>query len=121
MALAGGLCDLEGAGGGVTLAEGVHGCGRRAAAPLNYTMAFAFQLKSTESLNHCSRVDEDSLRRTCRLFETASAGLVTISPPRLNVGDFSRPSVGASSFQFAEIRGSPHQLTLRSFRCRRIS
>jgi hypothetical protein len=43
---------------------------------------------------------------------TASAGLLNISPPRLPVGDFSQPLVSTGAFQVAELRGSPHQLTL---------
>jgi hypothetical protein len=43
---------------------------------------------------------------------TASAGLLSISPPRLPVGDFSQPFVDTRAFQVAELRGSPHQPTL---------
>jgi hypothetical protein len=49
---------------------------------------------------------------------TASAGLLSISSPCLPVGDFSQPSVGTSAFPVAEVRGSPHQLTLsRNSQC----
>jgi hypothetical protein len=56
--------------GGITSAEGHHDCGRRAVPLLNYTLAFALQLrKSTENLSQGSRVVGDySLRRLGRLF-----------------------------------------------------
>jgi hypothetical protein len=109
IALADGLCDL---GGEITLAEGLHDWGRRAVSLLNYTLEFALQLrKSTEKLSQGSRVVGDySLRRLGRLLGTASAGLLNISPPWFPVGDFSQPLVGASVFQVAELRGSPHKL-----------
>jgi hypothetical protein len=101
-------------GGGNTSAEGLHDWGRRVVPLLNYTLAFALQLReSTENLCQCSRVVGDySLRRLGRLLGTASAGLLNISPPRLAVGDFSQPLVGTSAFQVAELRGSRRQLTL---------
>jgi hypothetical protein len=43
---------------------------------------------------------------------TTSAGLLSISPPRLPVGDFSQPLVGTGVLQVPEPRGSPHQLAL---------
>jgi hypothetical protein len=99
---------------GITLAEGLHDWGRRAVPLLNYTLAFALQLrKITENLSQGSRVVGDySLRRHGLFLWTASAGLLRISPPRLRVGDFSQHLIGTSAFQVAELRGSPHQLTL---------
>jgi hypothetical protein len=41
---------------------------------------------------------------------TASAGLLHVGSPRLP-GGFSQPSVGASDFRVAGLRGSPHHLT----------
>jgi hypothetical protein len=41
----------------------------------------------------------------------ASTGVLSISPPRLPVGDFSQPLFGTSAFQVTELRGSPHQLS----------
>jgi hypothetical protein len=51
--------------GEITSAEGLHDWGRRAVPLLNYTLAFALQLrKRTENLSQCSRVVGDySLRR----------------------------------------------------------
>jgi hypothetical protein len=113
IALADGLCDL---GGEITSAECLHDWGRRAVPLFDYTLAFALQLrKSTENLSQGSRVVGDySLRRLGRLLGTASAGLLSISAPWFPVGDFSQPLVGASVFQVAELRGSPHQLTFES-------
>jgi hypothetical protein len=56
--------------GGINLAEDLHDWGRRAVPLLNYTLAFAFQLrKSTENLRHGSRVVGDcSLRQIGRFF-----------------------------------------------------
>jgi hypothetical protein len=54
IALADGLCEL---GGGITLAEGLRDWGWRAVSLLNYTLAFALQLrKSTENLSQGGRV-----------------------------------------------------------------
>jgi hypothetical protein len=79
---------------------------------LNYTLAFALQLsKSTEILSQGSRVVEST--RCADLADVlgiSSAGLLSISPPRLHVGDFSQPLVGTGAFQVAELRCSPHQL-----------
>jgi hypothetical protein len=56
IAFADGLCDL----GKITLAEGLHVWGRRAESLLNYTLAFALQLrKSTQNLSQGSRVVGD--------------------------------------------------------------
>jgi hypothetical protein len=43
---------------------------------------------------------------------SVSDGLLCISSPWLPVGDVSQPLVGTCAFQVAELRGSPHQLTL---------
>jgi hypothetical protein len=79
---------------------------------LNYTLALALQLrKSTENLSQGSRVDGDTRCADLAAFsETASAGLLNINPPRLQVGDFSQPLVGTGAFQVAELGGSTHQL-----------
>jgi hypothetical protein len=81
---------------------------------LKYSLTFALQLrKSTENLSQGSRVVETTSRADLAAFlGTASALLLNINPPRLPVGDFSQPLVGTGAFQVAELRGSPHQLTL---------
>jgi hypothetical protein len=57
--------------GGITLAEGLHDWGRRVVPLLNYTPAFALQLrKSTDNLSLANRLVGDySLRRIGRLFK----------------------------------------------------
>jgi hypothetical protein len=100
--------------GEITSVEGLHDCGGRAVPLLNYTLAFALQLrKSTESLSQGSRVVANySLRRRGCLFMDSLGWPAEHSPPRLPVGDFSQPLVGPGAFQVAELRGSPHQPTL---------
>jgi hypothetical protein len=63
-----GWCPLG--GGGVIFAEGLHVCSMRAVSLLNYTLAFALQLrKRKESPSQGSRVVRNhSLRRLGRLF-----------------------------------------------------
>jgi hypothetical protein len=104
-----------GGGGGNNLAEGLKNLGRRAVPLLNYTVAFALQLgKITE--NSVSAAEKLETARCVDLgvfLRTASAGLLSISPPRLPVRDFSQPLVGTTAFQVAELRGSLHQLTLK--------
>jgi hypothetical protein len=100
-----------GGGEGITSADCLHDWGRRAVPLWNYTVAFTLQLrKITENLSQGSRVVGDySLYRLGRLFLwTASAGLLSVSPPRLPVGGFRQPLVGTSAFQVAELRDSPH-------------
>jgi hypothetical protein len=102
---------------GIILAEGLHYWGRRAVPLFNYTQALVLQLrKSTEYLSQGSRVVLRlcSLRRLDRVFGSSMTGLLSISPPRLPVRGLSQPSVGISAFQVAELRDSPHQLTLES-------
>jgi hypothetical protein len=106
--LADGLCDL---GGGIILAEGHHDCETRAVPLLNYTLEFDLQLrKCTENVRTFGRETTRCAEITVFL-RTASTGLLSVSPTRLPVGDFSQPLVGISAFQLAEIRASPHQIT----------
>jgi hypothetical protein len=94
-------------GGGIVLAEGLHDWGRRAAPLLKYTMAFALQLrKSTEKLRVAEQLDTTRCANLAAFLGTASTGLLSISAPRLPVGDFSQPLVGRSAFQVAELRVS---------------
>jgi hypothetical protein len=89
--------------------------GRRAVPLFNYILAFALQLrKGTENLSKGSRVELDTTRCVdlATFFGAASTGLLSIGPPQLNVGDFRQPLIGTTVFHVAELRGSPHQLTL---------
>jgi hypothetical protein len=53
-------CERE--GGGVALAESLHGWEKKSVSLLNYTVAFALQLKkSTENLSHGNRVVKTAL------------------------------------------------------------
>jgi hypothetical protein len=105
-----------GGGGGINLAEGLRNCGKRSLPLLNYTLAFALQLRgSTENIIKGSRIVWDTSRYVdfSTFLGTASTDLLSIIPARLNVGDFGQPLVGTSVSQFSDIdlRGPPHQLT----------
>jgi hypothetical protein len=71
----------------ITLAEGLHDWGRGALPLLNYALAFALQLrKSTENLSQVAELLETTRCVDLAVFlGTASAGLLSISPPRLPV------------------------------------
>jgi hypothetical protein len=94
--------------GKITLAEIPHDWERQAVLLLNYNLAFAFKLrKSTTNLSEGNRVVGDySLRQLGCLFRDSIGWPVSISTPRLLVGDFSQPSVGTGVFQVAE-KGIP--------------
>jgi hypothetical protein len=110
VALAEGLCDL---GRGDHFGRRPPWVGRRAVPLLNYTLAFALQLrKSTENLSRCSRLATGLLVAPTWLSFEGQPRLACCTSVHLGcTGDFSQPSVGISAFRVAEIRGSPHQLT----------
>jgi hypothetical protein len=76
IALADGLCDLRGE---ITSAEGLRDWGRRAVPLLNYTLAFALQLrKSTENL---SQGRSDWIPRAFPLYTCPGTVLMAESEP----------------------------------------
>jgi hypothetical protein len=103
-------------GRGIISGEGLHDWGRRAVPLSNYTLAFAIQLKkSTESLVRVAEwLETTRYADLVPFWATATAGLPSISWPRLPGGDFSQPSVGTGAFQVAGLRGSLHQVTFES-------
>jgi hypothetical protein len=99
----------------IVLAKGLHEWGRQAVPLFNYALAFALQLrKSTEKLSQTSRIVLGTGRSVDlpAIIRAASTVLLSLSPARLNVGDFSKPLVSISTFQVAKLRAFPHQLTL---------
>jgi hypothetical protein len=84
---------------------GLHDRGRRAASLFHLYPAFALQLrKGMEKLSQGTWLVFDIIVVShVAFFRAASTGLLIISPPRLPVGDFSRPLVDISAFQVAEI------------------
>jgi hypothetical protein len=71
-------------GGGIILVEGLHDLGRRSTPLLNHTLAFTLQ--QTEELRQGSRVVKTTRFTVLAVFfGTASAGPLSISPPRLPV------------------------------------
>jgi hypothetical protein len=84
----------------ITLAEGLHDRGRGAVPLLNYALVFALQLrKITGNLSQVAELLETTRCVDLAVFlGTSSAGMLSISPPRLHVGDFSLPMVGTSAF-----------------------
>jgi hypothetical protein len=87
--------------------------GKAGCAPF-WSMEIALKMRTiTENFSQGSQVAGGySLRRLGRLLGTASAGLPSISPPRIPVGGFSQPLDKTGAFLVAELRGSPHQLNL---------
>jgi hypothetical protein len=107
----------------VVLVYDLHDWKRRVAPLLNYTLAFALQLrKSGWNLSQNNREDCDySLRRLDRVFGTASTDWpAEYQSTSVTRGEFQSP-LGTSVFQDAELRTSLHQLTLsRNCQCSRV-
>jgi hypothetical protein len=82
------------------LADGLHDWSRLAVPLFNDSLAFAEQLrKSTINFSQCSQIVLDTNRCVdlAALLGAASTGLLSISPPRLTVGDLRQPLVGTSA------------------------
>jgi hypothetical protein len=102
--------------GGLTLAKDLHDWGSRAVPLWTFSWHLPQAADEEKHGKHQSgkpnNVDTNRCVDLAALLGAASTDLLSISPPRLPVGDFSQPLVGTSAFQFAELRGSPHQVTL---------
>jgi hypothetical protein len=66
----------------------------------------------TENLSEGSQLELDTSHCIgVAPFKSSLDGLLSVSHPRLLVGDFRRLA-NTSAFRFAKLRGSPHQITL---------
>jgi hypothetical protein len=111
IALADALCHLGG-GGSLWLKASIVGEG----GPCSFELYPGICLKTQENHGKSHSVQPSSwgqlVAPTWTSFGATSAGLLSISAPRLPVGGFSQPLVGTGTFQVAEIMSSPHQQTL---------
>jgi hypothetical protein len=80
---------------------------------LNFTLEFVLEQTKSEkicSLGSPAGLDTNLGVDLAALVGAASAVPLSLIPRRLTLGDFRYPMIGASAFQFADIRGSPHHV-----------
>jgi hypothetical protein len=109
----GGCLGVETRMVGIALAEGLHDWGQAGRATFELNPGIYLTTKEKHGKPWGSRMVLDTNRCAVltALLGAVSTGLLGIGHPRLTAGDFIHPLVCTSAFQFAELRGSLHQLT----------
>jgi hypothetical protein len=97
--------------GGVSLSLKVSTIREGGSRPFNAYSGICLTGEEQQGKRQGSRVvREYTMRRPGRPFTNSSDWLLSISRPRLLVGDFSTPFDNPSAYKVAELRGSPPQL-----------